>query len=75
VSSARSRDHANGADERTTTAAKDGKLKLHKAKQNTNGSFSIGKTWALEELRTVEVSKVSSEHEWGSTPGLVYGMV
>lgn len=39
-------------------AARDGRLKLHKAKQNANGSFSIGKTWGLEELRVVEVSKV-----------------
>ncbi|GAA5834785.1 hypothetical protein JCM3766R1_003238 [Sporobolomyces carnicolor] len=36
---------------------RDGKLKLHKAKQNANGTFSIGKTWSLEDLRQVEVSK------------------
>ncbi|GAA5947406.1 hypothetical protein JCM3765_001664 [Sporobolomyces pararoseus] len=36
---------------------RDGKLKLHKAKQNANGTFSIGKTWHLEDLRQVEVSK------------------
>ncbi|GAA5882579.1 hypothetical protein JCM16303_002054 [Sporobolomyces ruberrimus] len=36
---------------------RDGKLRLHKAKQNANGTFSIGKTWNLEDLRQVEVSK------------------
>lgn len=41
-----------------TPALRDGKLKLHKAKQNANGTFSIGKTWSLEDLRQVEVSKV-----------------
>ncbi|KAM0792567.1 hypothetical protein ACM66B_005230 [Microbotryomycetes sp. NB124-2] len=38
-------------------AARDGRLKLHKAKQNSNGTFSIGKTWPLEEMRSVEVIK------------------
>lgn len=33
-------------------------MRLHKAKQNANGTFSIGKTWNLEDLRQVEVSKV-----------------
>ncbi|KAK4053149.1 hypothetical protein OIV83_001884 [Microbotryomycetes sp. JL201] len=41
----------------TPTAARDGRLKLHKAKQNSNGTFSIGKTWPLEEMRSVEVIK------------------
>lgn len=40
-------------------ASRDGRLRLHKAKQNANGSFSIGKSWSLEEMRTVEVIKVS----------------
>ena len=39
-------------------AVRDGRLKLHKAKENTNGTFSIGKTWGLEELRQVEVARV-----------------
>ncbi|GAA5919946.1 hypothetical protein JCM1841_000062 [Sporobolomyces salmonicolor] len=39
------------------TALRDGRLKLHKAKQNANGTFSIGKTWALDDLRQVEVAK------------------
>ncbi|GAA5888974.1 hypothetical protein JCM5296_002762 [Sporobolomyces johnsonii] len=39
------------------SALRDGRLKLHKAKQNANGTFSIGKTWALDDLRQVEVAK------------------
>ncbi|GAA6058447.1 hypothetical protein JCM3770_005082 [Rhodotorula araucariae] len=38
-------------------AQRDGRCKIHKAKQNANGSFSIGKTWALEDLQRVEVGK------------------
>ncbi|GAA5862901.1 hypothetical protein JCM3774_006681 [Rhodotorula dairenensis] len=34
-------------------AQRDGSCKIHKAKQNPNGSFSIGKTWALEDLQRV----------------------
>lgn len=33
---------------------------LHKAKQNSNGTFSTGKTWAMEDLRGVEVVQVRS---------------
>ncbi|CAE6460065.1 unnamed protein product [Rhizoctonia solani] len=32
-----------------------GKGFIHKAKRNTNGTFSVGKTWKLEELKGVEV--------------------
>ncbi|GAA6036999.1 hypothetical protein JCM8097_005501 [Rhodosporidiobolus ruineniae] len=39
------------------SALRDGRLRLHKAKQNANGSFSIGKTWALEDLQRIEVGK------------------
>ncbi|GAA5845649.1 hypothetical protein JCM5353_001250 [Sporobolomyces roseus] len=39
------------------SAMRSGQLKLHKAKQNANGTFSIGKTWALDDLRQIEVSK------------------
>ncbi len=35
-----------------------GKVLLHKAKRNTNMSFSKGKTWNLEDLRQVEVIEV-----------------
>ncbi|KAF2706285.1 hypothetical protein K504DRAFT_459588 [Pleomassaria siparia CBS 279.74] len=31
-----------------------GRVRLHKARENANGSFSIGKTWNMEELSGVE---------------------
>ncbi|SCV68918.1 BQ2448_1938 [Microbotryum intermedium] len=43
--------------QQTTPSSRDGRLKLHKAKQNSNGTFSIGKTWPLEHLSQVEVAK------------------
>ncbi len=38
---------------------REGKVQLHKAKRNTNMTFSIGKTWALQDMRVVEVQGVS----------------
>jgi exocyst complex component 1 len=32
---------------------------LHKSKKNSNGTFSVGKTWQLSEVRTVQVVNVS----------------
>ncbi|KAH7334432.1 exocyst complex component SEC3 N-terminal PIP2 binding PH-domain-containing protein, partial [Rhizoctonia solani] len=32
-----------------------GKGFIHKSKRNNNGTFSVGKTWKLEELQAVEV--------------------
>jgi hypothetical protein len=32
---------------------------IHKSKMNSNGTFSVGKTWRLNELRGVEVTDVS----------------
>lgn len=37
------------------TVNPDGRCKIHKSKRNTNGTFSIGKTWNLEDLRALEV--------------------
>jgi exocyst complex component 1 len=31
-----------------------GRVRMHKARENNNGSFSIGKTWNLEELTAIE---------------------
>jgi hypothetical protein len=31
-----------------------GRVKLHKARENANGSFSIGKSWPMEDLSAVE---------------------
>lgn len=38
-----------------------GKVVLHKAKRNSNLTFSKGKTWHLEDVRVVEVVNVSAE--------------
>jgi hypothetical protein len=37
-----------------------GKVVIHKAKRNSNLTFSKGKTWNLEDVRTVEMIGVSS---------------
>ncbi|KAF2753978.1 hypothetical protein EJ05DRAFT_514463 [Pseudovirgaria hyperparasitica] len=31
-----------------------GRVRMHKARENSNGSFSIGKSWGLEELSTLQ---------------------
>ncbi|KZF24941.1 hypothetical protein L228DRAFT_217317 [Xylona heveae TC161] len=33
---------------------KSGRVRMHKARENANGSFSIGKTWALDELTAIQ---------------------
>lgn len=43
----------------TVVEANSGQGFIHKAKLNNNGSFSVGKTWRLAELRGLEVLNVS----------------
>lgn len=31
-----------------------GRVRMHKARENTNGTFSIGKTWVLDDLEVIE---------------------
>ena len=38
---------------------RDGLVKIHKSKRNSNGTFSIGKFWDLRELMAIEVVQVS----------------
>ncbi|QSZ30738.1 hypothetical protein DSL72_000296 [Monilinia vaccinii-corymbosi] len=33
---------------------KSGRVRMHKARENANGSFSIGKTWMLDDLSAIE---------------------
>ncbi|KAJ2904691.1 uncharacterized protein MKZ38_007432 [Zalerion maritima] len=33
---------------------KSGRVRMHKSKENANGTFSIGKTWSLEDLKIIE---------------------
>jgi len=41
---------------------------IHKSKANTNGTFSIGKTWNLSELRGIEVNVRSQAAALGCGP-------
>ena len=42
----------------STSGNADGEGFIHKSKMNSNGTFSVGKTWKLNELRAVEVINV-----------------
>lgn len=44
---------------------------IHKSKLNMNGTFSVGKTWRLAELRAVQVVEVCSM----LSPPLVLGLL
>jgi exocyst complex component 1 len=56
-----------------------GRVRMHKARENTNGSFSIGKTWNLEELSAIETfsgnpappqsEKEQQHREWAGQVG------
>nr|POF17821.1 exocyst complex component sec3 [Quercus suber] len=37
-----------------------GRVRMHKARENNNGSFSIGKTWNMEELSAIESFSATS---------------
>jgi len=41
-----------------TTVTRAGPARIHKSKANPNGTFSIGKTWNIEDLRGLEVLSV-----------------
>jgi hypothetical protein len=41
------------------TGASNGTGFIHKSKLNTNGTFSVGKTWKLAELRAIQVIDAS----------------
>lgn len=43
----------------TITVQRTGRVFIHKAKRNSNLSFSKGKTWYLEDVRVLEVMGVS----------------
>ncbi|ESZ94674.1 hypothetical protein SBOR_4925 [Sclerotinia borealis F-4128] len=58
---------------------KSGRVRMHKARENANGSFSIGKTWMLDDLSAVEsfngAVPASSEEEqrklWAGGMGFI----
>ncbi|CAG8567139.1 5970_t:CDS:10, partial [Diversispora eburnea] len=43
------------ADRPGTIVRRNGKIRIHKAKRNANNTFSIGKTWPLEDIKCIEV--------------------
>ncbi|KIW14808.1 hypothetical protein PV08_07593 [Exophiala spinifera] len=54
-----------------------GKVRVHKARENPNGTFSIGKTWNLDELNTIisyssmvpATTQQQMEKQWASNTG------
>ncbi|KAK5156759.1 hypothetical protein LTS14_004972 [Recurvomyces mirabilis] len=56
-----------------------GRVRMHKARENNNGSFSIGKTWNLEELSAIETygsanvpaqsEKEAQQKQWAGSVG------
>ncbi|KAJ5678769.1 hypothetical protein N7462_007013 [Penicillium macrosclerotiorum] len=56
-----------------------GRVRMHKARENSDGSFSIGKTWMLDDLSAIQsysafVPKTQAEQqqkEWANTVGFV----
>ncbi|ETN43293.1 uncharacterized protein HMPREF1541_02452 [Cyphellophora europaea CBS 101466] len=56
-----------------------GKVRVHKARENPNGSFSIGKTWNLDELTAIQSyvayvpsnNQESMEKQWAGGTGFL----
>lgn len=36
-----------------------GRVRMHKARENSDGSFSIGKTWMLDDLSAIQTDRKS----------------
>jgi hypothetical protein len=58
---------------------KSGRVRMHKARENVNGTFSIGKTWALDDLSAVQSFSGSTptnpqeeqEKQWAGGNGFI----
>jgi exocyst complex component 1 len=56
---------------------KSGRVRMHKARENSDGSFSIGKTWMLDDLNAIQsftdlkaTTQLEQQHkQWASTVG------
>ncbi|EXJ82441.1 hypothetical protein A1O3_06254 [Capronia epimyces CBS 606.96] len=56
-----------------------GKVRVHKARENPNGTFSIGKTWSLDELIAITsysgmvpaTPQQQTEKQWASNTGFI----
>lgn len=58
---------------------KSGRVRMHKTKENPNGTFSIGKTWFLDDLSAIESftspTANSQYQEWAGDVGFVITLV
>ena len=59
---------------------KSGRVRMHKAKENGNGTFSIGKTWVLDDLAAIEsftgpraeqTNEDRLRREWANDSGVI----
>ncbi|KAI0408457.1 exocyst complex component Sec3-domain-containing protein [Xylaria palmicola] len=54
---------------------KSGRVRMHKSKENANGSFSIGKTWDLNDLTAIESFTAPTtepqQRQWAGDTGFV----
>ncbi|KAI1446148.1 exocyst complex component Sec3-domain-containing protein [Annulohypoxylon stygium] len=54
---------------------KSGRVRMHKSKENANGSFSIGKTWDLNDLSVIESftspNADPQKREWAGDTGFI----
>ena len=58
---------------------KSGRVRMHKARENSDGSFSIGKTWLLDDLTTIHLynsfspkTVTEQQHkQWASDLGFI----
>ncbi|KAI1380507.1 exocyst complex component Sec3-domain-containing protein [Hypoxylon crocopeplum] len=54
---------------------KSGRVRMHKSKENANGSFSIGKTWDLNDLSAIESftspTADPQKREWAGDTGFI----
>ena len=58
---------------------KSGRVRMHKARENANGTFSIGKTWMLDDLSAVEsfsggnpmTNEEMQRQQWGGSVGFI----
>jgi exocyst complex component 1 len=59
-----------------------GKVRVHKARENPNGSFSIGKTWNLDEMTSIQSytafvpmsNQDSLDKQWAGNIGFIVGL-
>ncbi|TPX18821.1 uncharacterized protein E0L32_011500 [Thyridium curvatum] len=57
---------------------KSGRVRVHKSKENPNGTFSIGKTWNLDDLTSIDSFTSPSlnpdQRSWAGTVGFVVSL-